>query len=145
MSGVGENKNTYTVVFAGGGTGGHIYPGIAVADALVSEAKARGINVKVHWIGSSSGMDKSIVEKNLVSEGGSISEFHGISCGKLRRYFSLQNFSDLFKIAAGFFESVHLLKKIKPDFVFSKGGFVSVPPCRAASLLHIPFLTGQNL
>ena len=131
------------IVFAGGGTGGHIYPGIAVADSLKALAESKGLSVEIYWIGNGSGMDRDIVEKNLVSAGGSITEFLGIPCGKLRRYFSLRNFVDIFKIAGGFFKSLSLLKKIKPDVLFSKGGFVSVPPCRAAKMLHIPYYTHE--
>ncbi len=131
------------IVFTGGGTGGHIYPGIAVCDCLRKMACDRGVPLEIHWIGSCSGMDFSIIEKNLEKEGGSICSFHGIACGKLRRYFTFRNFIDLFKIFMGFVESVAVLKKINPDFVFSKGGFVSVPPCRAARLLRIPYFTHE--
>ena len=91
-----------TVVFTGGGTGGHIYPGLAVVDELkekINSTKIDGtsLDVKIVWIGSSKGMDKNLVEKS-----GSVDKFIGIPCGKLRRYFSFQNFIDLFKIAAGF-------------------------------------------
>ncbi|MDY4901333.1 MAG: UDP-N-acetylglucosamine--N-acetylmuramyl-(pentapeptide) pyrophosphoryl-undecaprenol N-acetylglucosamine transferase [Treponema sp.] len=136
-------KQTFTVVFAGGGTGGHIYPGIAVADETRAIALEKGIEIKLYWIGNSCGMDKSLVEKNLVSEGGSIDAFYGIPSGKLRRYFSLKNFTDIIKIAAGFFKSLYLLIKLKPDCVFSKGGFVSVPPCKAAGILRIPYFTHE--
>ena len=138
-----ERDMPLKIVFAGGGTGGHIYPGIAVADSLKALAESKGLSVEIYWIGNGSGMDRDIVEKNLVSAGGSITEFLGIPCGKLRRYFSLRNFVDIFKIAGGFFKSLSLLKKIKPDVLFSKGGFVSVPPCRAAKMLHIPYYTHE--
>ncbi|MGN0728293.1 undecaprenyldiphospho-muramoylpentapeptide beta-N-acetylglucosaminyltransferase [Treponema sp.] len=136
------SRKKIKVVFAGGGTGGHIYPGIAIADELKKKF-ASPDEIEIHWIGNSSGMDASILEKNLVSSGGSISFFHGIPCGKLRRYFSLKNISDMFKICAGFFKSILILKKIKPDFLFSKGGFVSVPPCAAAFILKIPYFTHE--
>lgn len=138
-----KKNDSFRIVFAGGGTGGHIYPGIAVADAVKSLSETTGKNVDIFWIGNKSGMDRDIVQKNFVSEGGSITGFYGIPCGKLRRYFSLQNFIDLFKIAAGFVKSLFLLLKIKPDCLFSKGGFVSVPPCWAARLLKIPYYTHE--
>lgn len=139
-----KSKNdVIRIVFAGGGTGGHIYPGIAVADETKTLFEEMGKSVEIYWIGSKSGMDASLVEKNLIENGGSITKFYGIPCGKLRRYLSFQNFTDLFKIVAGYFKSIHLLLKIKPDVVFSKGGFVSVPPCRAAKLLHIPYYTHE--
>lgn len=131
------------IVFAGGGTGGHIYPGIAVADELVRLAGTQGKSVKIFWIGNQSGMDKDIIEKNLSSEGGSIDSFYGIPCGKLRRYLSLKNFTDIFKIIAGFVKSLFILAKLRPDVLFSKGGFVSVPPCAAAKILHIPYYTHE--
>lgn len=136
------SKKKIVIAFAGGGTGGHIYPGIAIADEL-KKFSNESTEIEIHWIGNSKGMDSAIIEKNLLSLGGSISCFHGIPCGKLRRYFSLKNFTDFFKIFAGFIKSFFILKKIKPDFLFSKGGFVSVPPCAAAALLKIPYFTHE--
>lgn len=136
------SKKKIVIAFAGGGTGGHIYPGIAIADEL-KKFSNESTGIEIHWIGNSKGMDSAIIEKNLLSLGGSISCFHGIPCGKLRRYFSLKNFTDFFKIFAGFIKSFFILKKIKPDFLFSKGGFVSVPPCAAAVLLKIPYFTHE--
>lgn len=132
-----------TVVFTGGGTGGHIYPGLAVVDELkekINSTKIDGtsLDVNIVWIGSSKGMDKNLVEKS-----GSVDKFIGIPCGKLRRYFSFQNFVDLFKIAAGFICAFFHLAKLKPLVVFSKGGFVSVPSCYAAKLLKIPVFTHE--
>ncbi|MBR1911075.1 MAG: UDP-N-acetylglucosamine--N-acetylmuramyl-(pentapeptide) pyrophosphoryl-undecaprenol N-acetylglucosamine transferase [Treponema sp.] len=138
-----NKTDSLRIVFAGGGTGGHIYPGIAVADALQSLAKSKNVSVQIYWIGNNSGMDRDIVQKNLVAEGGSISGFFGIPCGKLRRYVSVQNFIDVFKIVAGFVKSIAILVRIKPDCLFSKGGFVSVPPCWAARLLKIPYYTHE--
>lgn len=136
--------NKDVVIFTGGGTGGHIYPGLAVADELKKTAKAQGKEIKILWIGCSKGMDKKIIEKAADSDGKAIADkFFGIPSGKLRRYFSLKNFTDLFRIAAGFFSSLHILRKEKPALLFSKGGFVSVPPCLAAHLLHIPVYTHE--
>jgi UDP-N-acetylglucosamine--N-acetylmuramyl-(pentapeptide) pyrophosphoryl-undecaprenol N-acetylglucosamine transferase len=133
-----------TVVFAGGGTGGHIYPGLAVADELRGKAAREGEKIRICWIGCSSGMDRSIVEKNTDGSGvRSADVFYGIPAGKLRRYFSFRNFIDIFKIAGGFFASFVILVRIKPAVLFSKGGFVSVPPCAAAKLLHIPVYTHE--
>lgn len=136
------SRKKIVIAFAGGGTGGHIYPGIAIADELKKNSN-ESTKIEIHWIGNSKGMDSAIIEKNLLSSGGSIFCFHGIPCGKLRRYFSLKNFTDFFKIFAGFIKSFFILKKIKPDFLFSKGGFVSVPPCAAAAILKIPYFTHE--
>ncbi|MCR4954615.1 MAG: undecaprenyldiphospho-muramoylpentapeptide beta-N-acetylglucosaminyltransferase [Treponema sp.] len=132
------NKNS--VVFTGGGTGGHIYPGLAVADEL----KELLPDVKITWIGCSTGMDRRIVEKARSSNGSPTADaFYGIPSGKLRRYFSFKNFTDLFRIMGGFFSSLHILRKVKPAVLFSKGGFVSVPPCIAAKMLKIPVYTHE--
>jgi UDP-N-acetylglucosamine--N-acetylmuramyl-(pentapeptide) pyrophosphoryl-undecaprenol N-acetylglucosamine transferase len=120
------------IAFTGGGTGGHIYPGLAVAGFLQRQGPCR-----IFWIGSRAGIDRSIVE------GGGIA-FFGIPAGKLRRYFSFRNFLDVFKVLAGFFAARRILKREKPDLLFSKGGFVSVPPCLAAASLGIPLCTHES-
>ncbi|MDR2792376.1 MAG: undecaprenyldiphospho-muramoylpentapeptide beta-N-acetylglucosaminyltransferase [Treponema sp.] len=124
-----------TVAFTGGGTGGHIYPGLAVAEAL-----KKNIECHIIWLGSNKGMDSSIV-KNM---GKNDILFFGIPSGKLRRYISLQNVLDIFKIIAGFFTARNILKKEKPYLLFSKGGFVSVPPVMAAFSLNIPVFTHES-
>jgi UDP-N-acetylglucosamine--N-acetylmuramyl-(pentapeptide) pyrophosphoryl-undecaprenol N-acetylglucosamine transferase len=82
-------------------------------------------------------MDRGIVEEEGIA-------FFGIPSGKLRRYFSFRNFWDIFKVLAGFFAARRILKREKPDLVFSKGGFVSVPPCAAAASLGIPLCTHES-
>ncbi len=136
-----DNK-TLVVAFAGGGTGGHIYPGLAVADAFRQKNSQR--EVKIVWIGSLSKMDRDIVENSVDKAGRkSADKFYGIPSGKMRRYFSLKNFIDVFKIFFGFVSSFFILLKCKPAFLFSKGGFVSVPPCLAARLLRIKVYTHE--
>ena len=71
-------------------------------------------------------------------------EFYGIPSGKLRRYFSLRNVSDIIRVGAGFFAALSILKKERPALLFSKGGFVSVPPCGAAKSLNIPVITHES-
>ena len=121
-----------SIAFTGGGTGGHIYPGLAVVSYLKKIVPHR-----IFWIGSGNGMDRAIVE-------GAGVEFFGIPSGKLRRYFSLRNFLDIFKIAAGFFAARKILKREGASFLFSKGGFVSVPPCAAAHFMKIPVFTHES-
>lgn len=119
------------IVFTGGGTGGHIFPGIAVAEVLQKET-----SVSIVWIGSNNNTDSTYVHSAGIP-------FYGIPAGKLRRYFSFKNLIDIFKVLGGFFASIILLLRFKPDFVFSKGGFVSVPPCAAAWCLRIPVITHE--
>ena len=129
------------IVFAGGGTGGHIYPGLAVVAELRKKLEDNGVSkdkYSIIWIGSKNGLDKDIVEKD-----GSIDKFIGIPCGKFRRYLSVKNFIDFFKIMAGFISSFFILRRLKPIILFSKGGFVSVPPCFAAKTLRIPVFTHE--
>ncbi|MFA6508249.1 MAG: undecaprenyldiphospho-muramoylpentapeptide beta-N-acetylglucosaminyltransferase [Treponemataceae bacterium] len=121
-----------TIAFTGGGTGGHIYPGLAVIERL-----RRKINCNVVWLGSNVGMDRSIVE-------GAGIEFIGIPSGKLRRYFTFRNALDVFKVFFGYIVSRSVLSRIKPALLFSKGGFVSVPPCAAAHGLKIPVFTHES-
>ncbi len=117
------------IVVTGGGTGGHVYPVLAVLDELPP--------LRVVWIGSGSQLERRILEGRQL-------RYYGIPTGKLRRYFSLQNIIDLFKIFGGFLASVAILLREKPRLVFSKGGYVSVPPVAAARLLRIPALTHES-
>ena len=136
--------NPNVVAFTGGGTGGHIYPGLAVADELKALAIKENKNITINWIGCSKGMDGQLVQKAVGPDGKPTADkFYGIPSGKLRRYLSWQNFTDLFRIAGGYFAARRILKKIKPAFLFSKGGFVSVPPVLAAKHLGIPVFTHE--
>lgn len=128
-----------TFAFTGGGTGGHIYPGLAVAESLKAACAARGESARIIWIGSSRGMDA-----RLAGESPLVDFFYGVPSGKLRRYFSLQNIADVFKIVAGFFASLSIMRREKPDLLFSKGGFVSVPPCAAARAARVPVFTHES-
>lgn len=120
------------IVVAGGGTGGHVFPALAVIDALRVLWPGR-----VVWIGSTRGMERDVV----VSRG---LPFYGVPSGKLRRYLSLENLLDAFRVAGGFFASLGILLREKPRLVFSKGGYVSVPPLLAARLLGIPSVTHES-
>jgi UDP-N-acetylglucosamine--N-acetylmuramyl-(pentapeptide) pyrophosphoryl-undecaprenol N-acetylglucosamine transferase len=129
------NASMVTIAFTGGGTGGHIYPALAVAAELGRLFAGR--DFKLFWIGSNAGMDRSLVEKAGI-------EFYGVPSGRLRRYFSLKTIPDFFKVIAGFFAARKILKKRKASLLFSKGGFVSVPPCAAAAALGIPVFTHES-
>ena len=124
---------TPLIAFTGGGTGGHIYPGLAVIQAL----RAKGFGGRIVWIGSRKDLDRGIVEKEGI-------EYFAVPSGKLRRSLTLKNLVDAFRVAAGFVASRRLLASLKPALLFSKGGYVSVPPCRAAASLGIPYFTHES-
>ena len=120
-----------TLVFTGGGTAGHVTPNLAMIDA----ARARGW--QVFYLGSATGIEREMVVKAGVS-------FHVVTSGKLRRYFSWSNFIDPFRIIYGVFQAFFLLGRLRPDLVFSKGGFVAVPVVVSAWLLQIPVISHES-
>ncbi|OON96437.1 MAG: undecaprenyldiphospho-muramoylpentapeptide beta-N-acetylglucosaminyltransferase [Epulopiscium sp. Nele67-Bin005] len=120
-----------TIVLTGGGTAGHVTPNIALIPRLVEE----GWDIK--YIGSKTGIEKELIEKEKIP-------YYGISSGKLRRYLSLENMKDPFKVVKGLHDAYKLLKKIKPQLVFSKGGYVTVPVVLAAKMLHIPVIIHES-
>ncbi len=119
------------IVLTGGGTAGHVTPNIALLPSLVGEG------YDIHYIGSYEGIEKTLIEELDIP-------YHGISSGKLRRYFDPKNFSDPIKVVKGYFEAASILKKLKPDVVFSKGGFVSVPVVLAAKRKKIPVIIHES-
>ncbi|MDR1933892.1 MAG: glycosyltransferase [Spirochaetales bacterium] len=120
------------VVFTGGGTGGHVYPGLAVLERLRESRDCDFL-----WIGSAGGMEQAIVRSWNIP-------YRGIPSGKLRRYFSLRNFTDVLRIGLGFFAALFIFLRRRPAVVFSKGGYVSFPPVFAAWLLRIPAITHES-
>lgn len=119
------------IVMTGGGTAGHVTPNIA----LIPELKKQGY--EVHYIGSYDG-----IERQLIGDLGI--PYYPIASGKLRRYIDLKNLSDPFKVIKGLHQARRLLKKIKPDVLFSKGGFVSVPVVVAAKSRKIPCIIHES-
>lgn len=119
------------IVLTGGGTAGHVTPNIALLPSL----KEAGF--EVHYIGSYEGIEKKLIEDMGIP-------YYGISSGKLRRYFDVKNFSDPFRVVKGLSEANRILKKIQPDVVFSKGGFVTVPVVMAAKRNHIPAIIHES-
>ncbi len=117
---------TLVVAFAGGGTGGHVYPGIAVYERLPASMRDRAL-----WVGSRTGVERAIVERFGIT-------YRGVSAGKLRRYVSVQNLLVPFQVTAGFLEARRVLRTHRVDVLFSKGGFVAVPVVLAAWSLGIP-------
>jgi len=127
---VSEIKNK-KIVLTGGGSAGHVTPNIALIPAL----KKAGF--EIYYIGSYNGIEKKLIEDYNIP-------YFGIATGKLRRYFDPKNFTDPFRVLKGFTEAISLLKRIQPDVVFSKGGFVSVPVVRAAGFLKIPYIVHES-
>lgn len=119
------------IVLTGGGTAGHVTPNIA----LIPELQRQGYDV--HYIGSYQGMERRLIEdKNI--------PYYGIASGKLRRYIDVKNLSDPFKVVKGLGQALHLMGKLKPDVVFSKGGFVAVPVVLAAKMRRIPCVIHES-
>ena len=119
------------IVLTGGGTAGHVTPNIALMPRL------KELGYEIYYIGSYDGIEKKLIEEMNIP-------YYGISSGKLRRYFDWKNFTDPFRVLKGFSEAKKLLKKIKPDVVFSKGGFVTVPVVQAAKKCHIPTVIHES-
>lgn len=119
------------ILLTGGGTAGHVTPNLA----LIPKLKAEGYEIS--YMGSKDGIEKRLVEEMGIP-------YYGVSTGKLRRYFAWKNFTDPFRVIKGFFEAKSQIKKLAPDVVFSKGGFVSVPIVRAAHLKHIPCIIHES-
>lgn len=121
----------YKIIMTGGGTAGHVTPNLA----LVPKLKENDFEIK--YIGSKDGIEKEIIgDANI--------HYYEISSGKLRRYFDVKNFSDPLKVMKGISEASKILKKEKPDVIFSKGGFVAVPVVIAAFLKRIPVISHES-
>jgi len=122
---------TKRIVLTGGGTAGHVTPNIALLPGL----RERGFDI--HYIGSYDGIEKSMIEKEGIA-------YHGISTGKLRRYLCKENLEDIQHINHGVTEAKQLMDELKPDIVFSKGGFVAVPVVWAARYAHVPSIIHES-
>lgn len=118
-------------VFTGGGTAGHVIPGLAV----IRELRTRGW--RAAWIGSRRPAERRLVRAAQVP-------FYAIPTGKLRRYYSLRNYTDGAAVLAGCLHALLLLARLRPRVVFAKGSYVSVPPVVAARLLGIPVITHES-
>ncbi len=119
------------IILTGGGTAGHVTPNIALLPGL----RAAGFNIQ--YIGSYSGMEKQLMEAEGVA-------YEGIATGKFRRYLSLKNLTDPFRVIKGYFQACDIIKRYQPDVLFSKGGFVAVPVVRAAKRYHVPVIIHES-
>ncbi|WP_248316973.1 undecaprenyldiphospho-muramoylpentapeptide beta-N-acetylglucosaminyltransferase [Staphylococcus aureus] len=121
------------IAFTGGGTVGHV----SVNLSLIPTALSQGYEAL--YIGSKNGIEREMIESQLPEI-----KYYPISSGKLRRYISLENAKDVFKVLKGILDARKVLKKEKPDLLFSKGGFVSVPVVIAAKSLNIPTIIHES-
>ena len=119
------------IILTGGGTAGHVTPNIALLPRL------QELGYDIQYIGSYEGIEKELIEPFNIP-------YHGISSGKLRRYFSPKNFSDPFRVLKGFSEANKLIRSLKPDVIFSKGGFVSVPVVLAGKKNKVPVVIHES-
>lgn len=119
------------ILLTGGGTAGHVTPNMALVPRL------KELGYEIQYIGSHKGIERKLIEEMGIP-------YHPISSGKLRRYFDLKNFSDPFRVIKGYAEASHLMRKLKPDIIFSKGGFVTVPVVLAAKRRHIPVIIHES-
>lgn len=119
------------IVLTGGGTAGHVTPNLALLPKL------KELGYEVTYMGSLDGIEKKLIEDFDIP-------YYGVPVGKLRRYLDPKNFTDPFKVIKGYSEAKKYLKEIKPNVVFSKGGYVSVPIVRAAASLKIPCIIHES-
>ncbi len=120
------------IILTGGGTAGHVTPNLALIPRLLEDGW------DVHYVG-----EANSVEQRLTANIPGVT-YHAVSCGKLRRYFDVKNFSDPFKVIRGVDQARRLVHKLKPNVVFSKGGFVSVPVVYGAKLNHVPIVCHES-
>ena len=121
------------IVFTGGGTVGHVTLNLLLMPKFIEDGW------EVHYIG-----DKHGIEHQEILKSGLDVTFHSIATGKLRRYFSWENMLDVFKVAWGIVQSLFIMLRIRPQALFSKGGFVSVPPVIAARVSRVPVFIHES-
>ncbi len=121
------------ILLTGGGTAGHV----SVNQALIPIFQERGY--EVHYIGSHDGIEKELIGNNFPEI-----TYHAIQSGKLRRYFSMKNFTDPFRVGVGLLQALAIIRKLKPEVIFSKGGFVSVPVALAGQMTKTPVVIHES-
>jgi UDP-N-acetylglucosamine--N-acetylmuramyl-(pentapeptide) pyrophosphoryl-undecaprenol N-acetylglucosamine transferase len=119
------------IILTGGGTAGHVTPNIALLPRL------KKLGFEIHYVGRKVGIEKDLIKQTGIP-------YHFISAGKLRRYFDIKNATDIFLIGKGFIKSLYLVRKLRPDLIFSKGGFVSCPLVWAAWVNRVPIIIHES-
>ncbi|MES2214376.1 MAG: UDP-N-acetylglucosamine--N-acetylmuramyl-(pentapeptide) pyrophosphoryl-undecaprenol N-acetylglucosamine transferase [Patescibacteria group bacterium] len=125
------------ILFTGGGTGGHFYPIIAIAKELNNLVKEKRLLAPELYYMSPSPYSANLLFENNI-------QYIQNSAGKLRRYFSILNFFDLFKTGWGIITSIWKVYKLYPDVIFGKGGYASFPVIVAARILRIPVVIHES-
>jgi len=120
-----------SIVFTGGGSAGHCTPNLAIMPVFEKDG------YDISYIGTKDGIEREIITGKKI-------KYYAVSAGKLRRYFSFKNFTDPIRILRGYFQCKKILKRIRPNLVFSKGGFVSVPVVFAAHKLGLPVVLHES-
>ncbi|WP_373898268.1 undecaprenyldiphospho-muramoylpentapeptide beta-N-acetylglucosaminyltransferase [Haloimpatiens sp. FM7315] len=119
------------IIMTGGGSAGHVTPNLALVPKL------KELGYEIEYIGSENGIERSIIEKEGI-------KYYPISTGKLRRYVNIKNLSDPFKVLKGIYDAAKIIKREKPNVIFSKGGFVSVPVVIGAYFNKIPVVAHES-
>jgi UDP-N-acetylglucosamine--N-acetylmuramyl-(pentapeptide) pyrophosphoryl-undecaprenol N-acetylglucosamine transferase len=119
------------IILTGGGTAGHVTPNIALLPRLKEN------DYIIEYIGTADGIEKKLIENQNI-------KYHVITSGKFRRYFDVRNFTDPFKVIKGIWQASDIIRKEKPDLIFSKGGFVSVPVVIGAFLNKVPIIIHES-
>ncbi len=120
-----------TIIMTGGGTSGHVTPNIALMPKL------KELGYRINYIGSINGIESQLIKKENIP-------YYPISAGKLRRYLDMKNIADAFRVLSGLRQSISIIKKVKPDILFSKGGFVSCPVVWAARICKVPVVIHES-
>jgi UDP-N-acetylglucosamine--N-acetylmuramyl-(pentapeptide) pyrophosphoryl-undecaprenol N-acetylglucosamine transferase len=119
------------ILLTGGGTAGHVTPNLALLPRL------RELGYAISYIGTRQGIEHELIPGENIP-------YYTVPAGKLRRYFDLRNITDIIRIKIGFLKSLVLIAKIKPDVLFSKGGFVSCPVVWASWVLRVPVVIHES-
>jgi UDP-N-acetylglucosamine--N-acetylmuramyl-(pentapeptide) pyrophosphoryl-undecaprenol N-acetylglucosamine transferase len=123
------------VVFTGGGSGGHVFSNVAILHELLSKGVC--VTSDLAYVGTKSGFERSVIQEMSIM-------YRGIDSGKYRRYFSWKNAFDLVHVLIGFFQSVWFMRRWRPDVLFSKGGYVSLPVVVAGWMLRVPVVIHES-
>ncbi len=127
-----QKQGSRRIVLTGGGTAGHVTPNLALIPHLQKDGW------EIHYIGTSQGIERELVEPVAGVT------YHAVRSGKLRRYFSLKNLTDPFRVVVGAWEAQSIIGKLKPQLVFAKGGFVSVPVAYGAWMHRVPLILHES-